>query len=345
MPNVGIVYDQIYLRHDTGSHPENARRLTAIMNRLNETHTREKLVNMKPFPATEKELMLVHSKSHITEIKHAAENGGENIDPDTVVSFHSFEAALYAAGGLIKATQAVMNGEVSSAFALVRPPGHHATREDSMGFCLFNNIAIAAKYALSSFPIKKIAIIDFDVHHGNGTQEAFDSNPNVLYVSTHETPLYPGTGSLNETGTGEAKGTKVNIPLPAGCGDAEYGRAYEEIIVPAVTRFEPELIMVSAGYDAHFKDDLAMMRLTTSGYAMIVKHIKGLADNLCNGRIVMTLEGGYNLEALAASVKATFDVLLGSTDVQDPIGKPAEKFTSPDITGIIGQAKKIHNLA
>jgi acetoin utilization deacetylase AcuC-like enzyme len=344
MPNVGLVYDQVYLKHDTGAHPENGRRLTTIMEHLNETHTREKLINMKPFPATERELMLVHSNSHILHIKQEAEGGGGYLDADTVVSFGSFEAALYAVGGAIKATEAVMTGEVESAFALVRPPGHHATRDETMGFCLFNNIAIAAKYAFNKYPIKRIAIIDFDVHHGNGTQAAFEANPDVLYVSTHEAPLYPGSGSVSETGTGEAKGTKVNIPLPAGCGNAEYERAYREIVVPVVTRFKPELIMVSAGYDAHFADDLAMMRLTISGYSIIVKFIKELADSLCKGRIVLCLEGGYNLNALAASVKATFDVLLGNSEIQDTPGKPDERLTPPDITPVLEQVKKIHKL-
>jgi acetoin utilization deacetylase AcuC-like enzyme len=345
MANVGLIYDTVYLKHDTGSHPENARRLTAIMNYLNETHTREKLINMKPFPATEKELMLVHSRSHILQVKQEVEAGGGYIDSDTIVSLGSYEAALYAAGGVIKAVESVMTGQVGSVFALVRPPGHHATRDESMGFCLFNNIAIGAKYALGTYPIKRIAIIDFDVHHGNGTQEAFEANPDVLYVSTHESPLYPGSGNLGETGSDSAKGTKINIPLPGGCGDAEYRMAYEEIIVPAVRRFKPELIMVSAGYDAHFLDNLAMMRLTVSGYGMIVKFIKDLADSLCGGKIVLALEGGYNLEALAHSVKATFDVLMGAKEVQDTLGKPDAKLTPPDIAPLISELKKIHNLS
>jgi acetoin utilization deacetylase AcuC-like enzyme len=314
MPKVGIIYDPVYLKHDTGAHPENARRLIAIINHLDESHTLENLINIKPRPATEDELMIVHSRRHIEHVRDAVERRGGYLDADTPVSTGSYEAALYAVGGVIKATEAVMRGDVQSVFALVRPPGHHATREESMGFCLFNNIAIAAKYALKTFPIKRIAIIDFDVHHGNGTEEAFESNPDVLYVSTHESPLYPGTGGVNDTGTGEAKGTKVNIPLPAGSGDAEYRRAYTDIIVPVVTRFKPELIMVSAGYDAHFMDDLATMRLTASGYGMIVNFIKDMADSLCGGRLVLTLEGGYNLAALVESVKATLSVLLGDSE-------------------------------
>ncbi len=344
MSKVGLVYDPVYLEHDTGSHPENAGRLIAVMNHLKQTHTLEKLVNIKPVPATESELMLVHSKGHILHVKQESEIGVGYLDTDTTVSSGSYEAAVYAAGGAIRAVRAVMTGEVNSAFALVRPPGHHATRDEAMGFCLFNNVAIAAKYALNTYPVRRIAIIDFDVHHGNGTQDAFEANPDVLYVSTHESPLYPGSGSENETGLGEARGTKVNIPLPAGCGDVEYKRAYSEIIVPVVTRFKPDLIMVSAGYDANFRDSIAMMRLTVSGYGMIVGFIKEMADNLCDGRIVFTLEGGYNYEALAESVNATLDVLLGRSEIIDTLGKPDSATRAPDISGLIARIKRIHNL-
>lgn len=341
---VGLVYDPIYLKHDTGLHPENASRLEAVISYLDETGLKKKLTLIKPLPAAESEILMVHSREHITRLRQLAERGGGHPDADTVVSPDSYEVALYAAGGAIRATAAVMRDEVDSAFALVRPPGHHATRNEAMGFCLFNNIAIAAKYVLSEYKLQRIAIIDFDVHHGNGTQEAFYDNPHVLYVSTHEHPFYPGTGNMDETGSGEAKGTKVNIPLPAGCGDTEYLKVYDEIIIPIVSCFKPEIIMVSAGYDAHQADEIAMMRLTVSGFAGIVRNIKQLADNLCQGRMVFSLEGGYSLKALPASVKATFDVLLGNTDVDDPLGKPSPELTAPDIAPLIGKIKEIHNL-
>ncbi len=340
---VGYVYDDIYLRHDTGDHPENARRLTAIMDYLKETGILSKLSPIKPLPATTKELLAVHSEEHILRIKAASEHGEKYLDADTVISPHSYESALYAAGGAIKATEAVMEGEVSSAFALVRPPGHHATRHESMGFCLFNNIAIAATYALSQYKLERIAIIDTDVHHGNGTQDSFYGNPHVIYVSTHESPLYPGTGSIEETGTGEALGTKINIPLPAGSGDSEYRRVYEEIVIPVVHRFKPQLIMVSAGYDAHWRDELAMLKLSVSGYGELMQNIKNMAETLCDGRMVLSLEGGYNLEALSASVKATFDVLLGNTAIEDPVGKPPG-YKSSDISQLILALKKTHHL-
>ena len=237
-----------------------------------------------------------------------------------------------------------MNGEVGSAFALVRPPGHHATSQAAMGFCLFNNIAIATKYALNEYKLECILIIDFDVHHGNGTQEAFYDNPQVLYISTHEYPFYPGTGGREETGSGAAKGTTINIPLPAGCGDAEYLNVFEHIVAPAARRFNPQLIMVSAGYDTHWADHLALMQVSTTGFAEMVRIIKGLADELCNGRLVFCLEGGYQPKALPYSVQATFDVLLGKSKVEDPLGQPPHGYRAPDIASLIKAIKEIHSL-
>jgi len=342
---VGYVYDPIYLRHDTGQHVENASRLEAIISHLEQTQLIRQLTPIKPGAASIEELSLVHSKQHISHIQEVAQKGGGWLDADTVMSPDSYQAALYAAGGVIEASEAVMQGEVGSAFALVRPPGHHATATRAMGFCLFNNVAIAAKYTLTKHSLERIAIIDFDVHHGNGTHDTFYDNPQVLYTSTHESPFYPGTGSLNETGQGEAKGTTVNIPLPAGCGDDEYLLAFEQIIVPAVRRFRPQLILVSAGYDPHWADGLAMMQVSVTGFTQMVKIIKELADELCSGRLVFTLEGGYNLTALAASVKATFDVLLGNTNIDDPLGKSPRGLAAPDIAPLIKAIKEIHNLA
>jgi acetoin utilization deacetylase AcuC-like enzyme len=260
------------------------------------------------------------------------------------MSADSYEAALYAAGGVIRATEAVMDGEVSSAFALVRPPGHHAIRERAMGFCLFNNLAIAAKYALARYELERVLIVDFDVHHGNGTQSTFYDNPQVLYISTHEYPFYPGTGSIEETGGETAEGATINIPLPSGSGDAEYLKAFEQIIAPAAMRFKPQLILVSAGYDAHWADKLALMQVSVTGFAQMVKIIKRLGDELCDGRLVLTLEGGYDLTALATSVKATLNVLLGNTAIEDPLGQSPHRFEVPGIAHLIGEIKGIHNL-
>lgn len=340
---VGLVYDPIYLKHDTGQHVENAGRLRAIISHLEQSGLKEKLVLITPRAASTRELSLVHNRRCISYIQALAQGGGW-LDADTVVSSDSYQVAAYAAGGAIRATEAVMAGEVASAFALVRPPGHHATPGRAMGFCLFNNIAIAAKYALASYNLGSILIIDFDVHHGNGTQDAFYADPRVLYISTHQYPFYPGTGSLEETGSRIAKGTTINIPLPAGCGDIEYLRVFKEIIAPAARRFKPQLILVSAGYDAHWADGMSMMQLTTPGFARMVKIIQGLADELCSGHLVLSLEGGYELTALAFSVKATFDVLLGNTSIDDPFGESPRQFGAPDIDGLIGAIKEVHEL-
>jgi len=334
----------VYLRHDTGQHVENARRLEAIISHLEQTGLKEQLTLVNPRPATIEELALVHHEEYIADIRGTAERGGGWLDADTVMSADSYEAALYAAGGAIVATEAVMNGEVNSAFALVRPPGHHATSRRAMGFCLFNNVAIAAKYALEEFGLEHILIIDFDVHHGNGTQEAFYDNPQVLYISTHQYPFYPGTGSVEETGIEMAAGTTVNIPLPAGCGDVEYERVFQQIVVQTAERFRPQLILVSAGYDPHWADDLALMQVSVAGFAQMAKIVKGLAAELCEGRLVFTLEGGYNLTALAASVKATFEALLGEIDIEDPLGKPQHRFAQPNILPVLLALKEAHGL-
>ncbi len=342
---VGFVYDPIYLKHDTGQHVENASRLEAIISHLEQTQLKQQLTHIQPRAATVEELSLVHHKQYISHIQDAAQRGGGWLDTDTVISPNSYQAAIYAAGGVISATEAVMDGEIGCAFALVRPPGHHATSQRAMGFCLFNNVAIATKYALVKYKLERILIIDFDVHHGNGTQATFYDNPQVLYISTHLYPFYPGTGGIDETGAGKAKGTTVNIPLPAGCGDAEYLQVFDQIITPAAKRFNPQLILVSAGYDPHWADELALMQVSVVGFAQMVKIIKRLADELCSGRLVFTLEGGYNLTALAASIKATFDVLLGNTNIEDPLGQSPRRFATPSITSLIKAIRAAHNLS
>jgi acetoin utilization deacetylase AcuC-like enzyme len=338
---VGVVYDPIYLWHDTGEHPENRQRLKAIVQRLKETGRWEKLIHIVPRPATLKELLRVHSESHIRSVKELAESGGGQIDADTVVSALSYEAALYAAGGVESAVEVVMGGEVDSAFALVRPPGHHATRKQAMGFCLFNNVAVAAAHALDKYKLQRVLILDFDVHHGNGTQYIFRDEPRVCYVSTHQSPLYPGSGALEERGVGNV----FNIPLPAGCGDAEYQRVYDEIVAPLACRFNPEFIFVSAGFDAHWADELASMRLSIKGYAQIAGRIKALADELCAGRLVLSLEGGYNPAPLAGCVEAVFDVLLGNEMIEDRLGGCPSREKSPDIAPLLDRLKELFELS
>jgi acetoin utilization deacetylase AcuC-like enzyme len=317
----GLVYDPIYLEHDTGDHVENSQRLVVAISYLKETGIEEKLTYLPPRPALLEELEMIHAPDYISFVKSKSEKGGGWLDPDTIMSPKSYKAALYAAGGLMGAVEAVMKKEVDNAFALVRPPGHHAMYDQAKGFCIFNNMAIAAKFALSKFNLNRVLIADFDVHHGNGTQNAFYTNPRVLYFSTHQYPFYPGTGWMDETGMGEGEGTTVNFPMSAGWGDNEYLRAFNEVLVPLARRFQPQLILVSAGFDAHWTDPLAMMRVTITGFTQMVKILKELAGELCQGRLIFTLEGGYNLQVVASSTKAVFDVLLGNSEIDDPLGE------------------------
>jgi len=341
----GLVYDSIYLEHDTGDHVENSQRLVATMSYLEETGVKEKLTMLSPRPASMEELEMAHTPEYISSVKNKAERGGGWLDPDTVMCPKSYEVALYAAGGLLTAVEAAMKREVDSAFALVRPPGHHATHDRAMGFCIFNNVAIAAKFALSKFNLDRVLIADFDVHHGNGTQDAFYADPQVLYFSTHEYPFYPGTGRTEETGTGEGEGTTVNFPMAAGWGDEEYLRAFNEVLVPAAQRFRPQLILVSAGFDPHWADQLAMMRVSITGFAQMVMILKKLAAELCQGRLVFTLEGGYNLRVVASSVKAAFDVLLDGQEIDDPIGEAAAAGKPAGFDEHIEEIKRIHHIS
>jgi acetoin utilization deacetylase AcuC-like enzyme len=340
---VGLVYDPIYLEHDTGDHVESSQRLVATMSYLKETGVKEKLTCLPARPALLEEVEMIHTTEYISYVKNKAEKGGGWLDPDTVMSPKSYEAALYAAGGLMVAVEAVMKGEVDNAFALVRPPGHHALYDRAKGFCIFNNMAIAAKFALSKLRLSRVLIADFDVHHGNGTQDAFYADPKVLYFSTHQYPFYPGTGWMDETGTGEGEGTKVNFPMAAGWGE-EYLRAFNEVLVPVARRFQPQLILVSAGFDAHWADYLAMMRASVKGFAQMVMILKELAAELCQGRLVFTLEGGYNLQVVASSIKAVFDVLLGNSEVDDPLGKASMARKPEGFDEHIEAIKRIHHI-
>ena len=341
---VGLVYDPIYLDHDTGNHVENSRRLVEAMSYLKETGIEEKLTCLPPRPALLEELEMVHTLEYISYVKNKAEKGGGWLDPDTVVSPKSYEAALYAVGGLLVAVEAVMKGEVNNAFALVRPPGHHAISDRAMGFCIFNNVAIAAKFALNNLSFNRVLIVDFDVHHGNGTQDAFYADPKALYFSTHQYPFYPGTGWMDEIGNGSGEGTTVNFPMAAGWGNGEYLRAFNEVLGPVARGFQPQLILVSAGFDAHWADQLAMMRVSIKGFAQMVMILKELAADLCQGRLVFTLEGGYNLQVVASSMKAVFDLLLGNSEVDDPLGEASVARKPEGFDEHIEAVKGIHHI-
>jgi acetoin utilization deacetylase AcuC-like enzyme len=302
------------------------------------------LTELPAAPITVDRLSRVHDLRYAEQVRQLAQRGGGHLDMDTYVRSASYDAALMAAGGLVEATRAVLDGEVENAFALVRPPGHHALRSRGMGFCLFNNVAIAARYALSERQLERVLIMDFDVHHGNGTQDEFEADPAVMYISTHQYPYYPGTGHWNELGQGQGVGSIVNIPLHGGVGDSGFARIFQEVVGPMAWRFQPQLLLVSAGYDAHWDDPLAYMQLSIGGYAGIAQSLKSLAEELCDGRIVFTLEGGYHLEALAYSILNTFAVLQGDENWQlvDPLG-PSPHREKP-VDELVEQVRQAHGL-
>jgi acetoin utilization deacetylase AcuC-like enzyme len=338
---VGFVYHPIYLEHDTGDHPENARRLVAVLEHLRSTGVWDRLAPVTVEPASVEDLRRVHSAELIESIRRLAEAGGGSVDSDTVVGPHSYEAALYAAGGTIAATDSVLTGQVSSAYALVRPPGHHATSTRAMGFCLFNNIAVAARWAMEVMGLTRLAIVDIDVHHGNGTADTFAKEPGVLYVSLHQYPLYPGTGDWRETGWGPGNGTTLNVALPPHTGDGGYRQAFERLVVPAVRRFGPELLMVSIGYDAHWADPLSFMLLSLAGYRAMMDDLVSLAGALCQGRIVVVLEGGYDTAVLAHGVAGTLASMMGE-ESSDPFGPAREP--EADVNPLIDAMVHLHRL-
>ena len=340
--SVGYAYAPIFDQHDTGDHPERAERLAAILRYLRQNGLLERLTPMIFQPVTMRDLGRVHTPDLIRRLHDYAARGGGYLTPDTILSPASFEAALMAAGASISAAQEVIAGRLSAAFALVRPPGHHATRNESMGFCLFNNPAIAATWALEEAGLRRVAIVDFDVHHGNGTEEIVRSDARILYVSTHQFPLYPGTGHWRQAGAPGGAETIIDIPLPPGTGDRGYLDAFRRLVQPALERFQPELILVSAGYDAHWADPLSWMLLSVQGYAQMVTLLRESAQALCDGRLALLLEGGYDLDALSHCVAATFAALLGRP-YEDPLGPAREP--EADASGRIAYLTHWYGLA
>jgi len=311
-PKTAFVYDDVYLEHKTtAGHPESPRRLTAIVEHLKASHLDGELTSLKPQPAAEKWIQTIHTAGYIERARRACAEGDGYLDTDDVpISTRSYEAAVLAAGGVLTAVDAVMKGQVENAFCAVRPPGHHAMADRAMGFCIFNNVAIGAKYVQQQYHLAKVLIVDWDVHHGNGTQAAFYEDPGVMYFSVHQYPFYPGTGTESETGKGPAVGTKINVPLPAGSGDNEFVEAFERKLKPAADAFGPDFVFVSAGFDAHENDTLGGLRVTTGCFGKLTRIVKDIAERSCHGRLVSVLEGGYGLNGLASSVETHLRVLM-----------------------------------
>jgi len=291
--------------------------------------------------ASLEELTTVHDASYIKRIENFSKRGGGYLTLDTALSSKSYESACLAAGGILSAIDEISSFRTRMIFCLIRPPGHHAFADQGMGFCLFNNLAIGAKYALEKYKISRILVIDWDVHHGNGIQEIFYSDPRLLYISLHQYPLYPGTGSVDEVGSGEGKGFTINLPFPYRTGEQAYMRAFEEIIFPVADQFEPQLLMIAAGYDGHFADPLASLNLMVGSFAKMTVKVKELAKMFCQGRLILSLEGGYNLKALSHSVLATLNELAELGDeVSDPYGSPST--TPGGAEDVFNEARRIH---
>ena len=335
----GYVYDPIFLKHTQYGHPESDKRLEAIMDELNTSGLINSLYEIPCREANFKELSLIHTEDYINKVKDTCQSGGGNLDPDTYTTSDSFEAASKAVGGLIELTNQVTSGNLNNGFALVRPPGHHALRFRAMGFCIFSNVALVSKYVIQNSDIERIAIVDFDVHHGNGTQAILEDDGDILYVSTHQFPYYPGTGNYTETGRGNGERATVNFPLTQGVGDNGFKSIYDNVLIPVLKKFKPQLILVSAGYDAHWKDPLAGLSLSLEGYHWISKALIDIADEICDGRIIFALEGGYDLDVLKNGVANTIRALLHQEDFIDPIGKSPHE--EPNIKAYIDQIKKI----
>jgi acetoin utilization deacetylase AcuC-like enzyme len=306
------VYNERFLDHNTGpAHPERPDRLRSIVTHLQKAGLWNSVQHLIIDPAPEEWITKVHTTDHLRFVRESCLRGITVLDEgDTHVSKESYDVALLAAGGVIAAVDGIAKGQLHNVFCAVRPPGHHAERNRAMGFCLFNNAAVAARYAQGAHGVGRIAIIDWDVHHGNGTQEIFYEDKSVFYVSTHQYPFYPGTGSRSERGAGEGEGTTLNIPMAAGTGEKEYLAAFREEILPALRHYGPELMILSAGFDAHRDDPLANINLSEASFATLTSLVMESAEQICNGRIVSILEGGYNLTALARSVEAHLRTLM-----------------------------------
>jgi len=318
MNKTGIVRDESYLEHQPGDfHPESRKRLETVYEMLEDPDMKENYREVPVREATGEELLFIHSKDYIDMVAATSGKPYGYLDADTQTSEGSYLAALRAAGGLCNAIEMVDNGELDNAFALVRPPGHHAEKNRGMGFCLFNNVAIGARYAQRRLGLERILIADWDLHHGNSTQHSFEDDPSILYFSTHQYPYYPGSGSFQEVGMDKGEGYTVNVPLSTGYGDAEYVAIYEQILKPIALQFNPDFVLCSVGFDIYLDDPLGGMSVSPDGFSGLTRVLMDIARESCDGKLVLTLEGGYNLEGLRHSVKAVLKELRGESTIGD----------------------------
>lgn len=331
--------------HPAHNHPERPERLKSVWQILDEAGLIERMKSIIPLPVDRDLILNVHHESMLRMLELISiQDKAVLIDADTYALPESYETARLSAGGVVQVVEAVLSGEATNGLAAVRPPGHHAVIGRPMGFCLLNNIAIAARFAQKQHNIERVLIVDFDVHHGNGTQDIFYEDPSVLFISLHQygNMFFPGSGALNEIGRNAGEGYTLNVPLPIGHGDSSYNALFEQVVRPAALRFQPQLILVSAGFDGHWIDPLAGMRLTLNGFARMTRELIRMADDVCSGKIVFVMEGGYDLMALGHGFRNIAHSLLGDVTISDPLG--ADKGKYPDILPIIEQVKKLHNL-
>ena len=334
-----------FTEHDFPRHPEHAGRIKAVWEQLSRQRLLDQVEQLAPTPASDEQILAVHSQSQLDRLVAVAQGDRiTRLDHDTYALPVSLDVACLAAGAVVGAVDSVLNGDADNALAIVRPPGHHATVEQQMGFCLLNNIAIAARHAQAQHNCGRVMIIDFDVHHGNGTQDIFYTDPTVMFVSIHQSPFYPGTGALAETGAGDGAGFTLNLPVAGGHGDESYERLFAEVVWPAAERFAPDLLLISAGFDAHWVDPLANMQLSLTGYDFLARECLRMADTLCDGKIVFVMEGGYDLGALAHGWCNITRALLGSDELSDPYDAPPRAATGGDIARVIADAQRIHSL-
>ncbi|MEA3349900.1 MAG: histone deacetylase [Chloroflexota bacterium] len=325
MPELVYFYPNGHEAHEERGHPERPERVEAMLRALQQIGWWDDFPHLEPDDVPKGVLETIHNPGYLTKLQLACSRG-QRIDLDTYVTTASWELALKAAGGAIAVSRAVWGGEARRGFALTRPPGHHATSKRAMGFCLLNNIAIAAEYLLQHEGAERVAIVDLDQHHGNGTQAAFWTRGDVFYISTHQYPHYPGTGRVHETGEGKGEGLTANFPLPPFSGDRAFQVIMEDAIVPLLDRFAPEMILVSYGFDTHWRDPLGSLLLTAAGYKHLIESLTGWADRHCEGRIALFLEGGYDLDAAAACTQGVVAALLGR-EWDDPLGSPHQAAT------------------
>lgn len=338
MAKTGIVRDEFYKKHDMGAyHPESPARLETVYSMIDDEGLNTLLTTIEPREATKEEITAVHTADYFDQVAHTATRGRMiALDPDTTACPETFQAAKLAAGGLLLLVDAVHEGSLDNGFALVRPPGHHAESDRAMGFCIFNNVSVAAQHLIDHYGLERILIVDWDLHHGNATQHQFYNSSQVLYFSTHQYPYYPGTGAFEDTGVRSGEGYTVNVPLSPGAGDFEYFKIFRDVLQPLAREFKPQFILVSAGFDTYFQDPLGSMQVTPEGYGRLTRQLLDTADEVCGGRLAITLEGGYALDGMRDGTKMVLQELSGKNTT------PLLSDDQPTMDAVIKRVKEVH---